>query len=57
MVDIKIHPHSEVFVRIETDRGILQEMADHFSFFVPGYKFTPKFKLGMWDGKIKRELT
>jgi superfamily II DNA or RNA helicase len=53
MVDIKIHPHSEVFVRIETDRGILQEMADHFSFFVPGYKFTPKFKLGMWDGKIR----
>ena len=29
------------------------ELADHFCFFVPGYKFMPAYKNRMWDGKIR----
>lgn len=43
----------EVFVRIATDRGTLQEIGDRFSFFATNYKHMPKFKSGIWDGRIK----
>jgi len=43
--------HSKL--RIETDKGILWEIREHFSFFVPGYKFMPKYRQGFWDGKIR----
>lgn len=43
----------EIHLRIRTDRGILREMQDHFSFFADNYKFHPKFKAKAWDGKIK----
>lgn len=43
----------EIHLRIRTDRGILREMQDHFSFLADGYKFHPKFKAKVWDGKIR----
>jgi superfamily II DNA or RNA helicase len=33
--------------------GILREIAERFTFEVPGYKFMPAFKNGSWDGKIR----
>lgn len=53
MSDIIVHPLNEVHVRIDCNRGIAMEMADHFSFYVPGYKFMPSYKIGMFDGKIR----
>lgn len=50
---IKLIKVDECFMRIDADRGILQEIFERFSFFVPGYKFMPKYKNGFWDGKIK----
>ena len=29
------------------------EISDFFSFFVPGYEYSPMFKKGRWDGKIR----
>lgn len=29
------------------------ELSEHFTFFVPGYKWMPKYKMGIWDGKIR----
>lgn len=29
------------------------ELYEFFSFYVPGYKFMPKFKKKLWDGKIR----
>lgn len=44
----------EVYIRVEaSDRGIEQELADHFTFMVPGYKFMPSYRMGGWDGKIR----
>lgn len=44
---------NEAFLHIETSRGIEMELQEHFTFFVPGYRFIPKFKEKRWDGKIR----
>jgi superfamily II DNA or RNA helicase len=51
--DILIQSHNEVYIRIESNRGIAQELSEHFSFYVPGYRFMPAFKSRNWDGKIR----
>lgn len=50
---IKIYYHNEIYMRIETERAIEYELREEFSFLVNGYQFNPKFKHGMWDGKIR----
>jgi len=44
---------NHVFLYIQTDPGIEQELSDHFCFYVPGYKFMPAYRNRMWDGKIR----
>jgi superfamily II DNA or RNA helicase len=51
--DIFIQSYNEVYIRIESNRGIAQELSEHFSFYVPGYRFMPAFKSRSWDGKIR----
>ena len=54
MVDaIIITKVDEAFVHIECERNIAQELSDYFTFFVPGYQFTPAYKNRIWDGKIR----
>lgn len=43
--------HSSLILTCE--RSIEAELQDHFSFYVPGYKFQPKYKYGLWDGKLR----
>lgn len=50
---IKVTKLDEVHNRISCDMGIAQELTDYFSFYVPGYKFMPKYRSGVWDGKIR----
>jgi len=50
---IKVKKKNEVFLHIETEPSIEQELAEHFCFYVPGYKFMPAYKNRMWDGKIR----
>lgn len=50
---IKIQKKNEVFVRVECDPSISNELSDFFTFFVPGYKFMPSFRNKLWDGKIR----
>jgi len=50
---IIISKANHVFLNIQTDAGIEQELSDHFCFYVPGYKFMPAYKNRMWDGKIR----
>jgi len=38
---------------IECSRSVAAELREHFSFFVPGYKFMPAFRNRVWDGKIR----
>ena len=50
---IKIKKKNESFLEILTEPSIEQELAEHFCFYVPGYKFMPAYKNRMWDGKIR----
>lgn len=36
-----------------TDPGILMELSDHFTFFAENYRFNPRYKARIWDGKIR----
>jgi superfamily II DNA or RNA helicase len=53
MSDIKIRKKNEVYLNIDAEPSIAQELNDHFSFDAPGAKFHPLYKSRMWDGKIK----
>ena len=39
--------------KLDCDSGILHELSDVFSYFIPSAKFHPKFKSKKWDGKIR----
>jgi superfamily II DNA or RNA helicase len=53
MDKIVVRKVNDVYIKIECDGGVRQELADYFTFYVPGYKFMPAFKNKMWDGKIR----
>lgn len=44
---------NEVYLKIECERHVAQELSEFFTFFVPGYQFVPAFKNRIWDGKIR----
>lgn len=52
-MDLNIIKLNEVYIKIECERNIAQELYDYFSFYVPNYKFRPSFRNKMWDGKIR----
>ena len=53
MSDIRLEKVNEAFIRVHSERNIAQELSDYFTFYVPGYQFTPAFKARYWDGKIR----
>ena len=53
MSDLILHKKNEAYIQFECDRSIAQELSDYFTFFVPGYQFTPAYKSRMWDGRIR----
>jgi superfamily II DNA or RNA helicase len=53
LADIRIEKVDEVNCRVICDNGIAQEISEYFTFDVPGAKFSPQYKNGMWDGKIR----
>jgi superfamily II DNA or RNA helicase len=44
---------SESTCFVDCSQGAAKELEEHLSFLVPGYKFMPKFKAKLWDGKIR----
>ena len=44
---------NEVYLNLEVDSGLSRELADYFTFEVPGAKFMPMYKKRIWDGKIR----
>ena len=53
MDKIKVLQYDEVYNKIVCDPGIAMELADYFTFDVPGAKFTPAYRNKFWDGKIR----
>ena len=50
---IRVKRYNETYNKIICEPSIAQELSEHFSFYVPGYKFMPSYKNKMWDGKIR----
>lgn len=53
MVDVKIESVNQLYARLHCDSGIGLELAEEFSFLVPGAKYMPAVKSGRWDGVIR----
>ena len=53
MSDLILRKQNEVYLKFECERSVAQELADYFTFFVPGYQFMPAYKKRLWDGKIR----
>jgi superfamily II DNA or RNA helicase len=50
---LAITKKNEVYAHIECERHLAKELSEYFTFFVPGYQFTPAFRNRVWDGKIR----
>jgi superfamily II DNA or RNA helicase len=50
---MRIVKYDEVFLKVDCESDVAQELAEYFTFFVPGYKFMPAYRNKMWDGKIR----
>jgi len=49
---IEVNKKDEVYVIIKCDRSQLMELKDYFSVHIPNYKFHPKYRRKLWDGKV-----
>lgn len=52
MLNIEFLNHSH-FRAYSDDRGIEQDICDYFTFEVPGARWMPMYKSGVWDGKTR----
>jgi len=50
-IELKMKDYS--MLRVNCSSGVAAELSDHFSFYVPGYKFMQPYKRKVWDGKIR----
>ena len=53
MADLVIKKKNEVFLQVQCEPHIGNELADEFTFDVPGAKFMPQYRNKYWDGKIR----
>jgi superfamily II DNA or RNA helicase len=49
---IEVEKLSEVYCQIKADSSQFLELREFTSFYVPNYRFHPKFKARIWDGKV-----
>ena len=52
MADIIISKIDECYLKVTCDPSMAYELNEHFSFDVPGAKFSPLYRNKRWDGKI-----
>jgi superfamily II DNA or RNA helicase len=50
---IILRKKNESFIHFECEKSVAQELSEYFTFYVPGYQFTPAYKNKIWDGKIR----
>ena len=53
MSHLVISKKNEVFLHVDAEVHIYYELADQFTFDVPGASFSPAYKKKFWDGKIR----
>ena len=50
---MRVSKINEVHLKVETEPSIARELADYFTFEVPGHRFMPAYRNKIWDGKIR----
>lgn len=50
---IKVRKKNHAFLHVDASPSVMNELTDFFTFYVPNYKFHPKYKEKLWDGKIR----
>ena len=53
MSHLVISKKNEVYLYVEAEIHVYYELADQFTFDVPGASFSPAYKKKFWDGKIR----
>ena len=53
MSHLVVSKKNEVNLQISSEEHDYYELADQFTFEVPGAKFSPAYKKKFWDGKIR----
>jgi len=53
VTNIIIQKKNEVYLKIETEPHIHQELSDHFTFEIENARFMPQYRSKHWDGKIR----
>ena len=53
MTKIIVSKKNEVFLKIESEPHVYQELSDHFSFDIEGAKYMNQYRRRYWDGKIR----
>ena len=53
MSHLVISKRNEVYLHVNAEVHVYYELADQFTFEVPGAKFSPAYKNKYWDGKIR----
>lgn len=53
MDKVYIEKVNESYIRPVCSDAFRRELSDHFTFVVPNHQYTPSFKFGAWDGKIR----
>jgi len=52
-MDLMIEKKSDVYISLIGETSLLYELQDIFTFYADGYKYHPKVKAKIWDGKIR----
>ena len=52
MADIHLKYLNDVHVQVVADPGIVMELADTLTYYAENYKFNPKYRAKIWDGRI-----
>jgi len=50
---LNIHKYNESFIFVECELDEAISISKQFEFYAPNYIFSPKYKSGFWDGKIR----
>lgn len=53
MANVTLQYYNDVYLKVDCEPSIHQELNEHFSFEAPGAKFHPLYRAKQWDGKIR----
>jgi superfamily II DNA or RNA helicase len=50
---IYVYKKNEVYNHVVSEPSVQKELSEFFTFYVPNYTFSPKYRSKQWDGKIR----